>query len=301
MRNNRFVRKSAAYLKLGKATISLPVALTALLGHVLYRSGLNPDSLLVVAGVFLLSLGSASINQIQERKTDALMPRTRNRPLPAGILSLPEAVVFAVLCLSAGTLLLILSGPLLAALLGLFTAGWYNLVYTPLKRKSAFAVLPGALIGALPPLIGWSAAGGNLFHPTILMVSFFLFMGQMPHYWLLLIRIGGEFSQAGLPVITDRFSASQIRNLSFVWITAATVTVLVFPVTGVLLHQGASLLLVSASLLFIVRMFVYTYRDELFQKWKNAFITVNLFYLFIILILLADRLWPDGEILISLH
>lgn len=301
MKNNRFVRTSAAYLKLGKATISLPVALTALLGHVLYRSGLNPDSLLVVSGVFLLSLGSASINQIQERKTDALMPRTRNRPLPAGILSLPEAVIFSVLCLSSGTLLLILSGPPLAALLGLFTAGWYNLVYTPLKRKSAFAVLPGALIGALPPLIGWSAAGGTLFHPTILMVSFFLFMGQMPHYWLLLIRIGGEFSQAGLPVITDRFSASQIRNLSFVWITAATVTVLVFPVTGVLLHQGASLLLVSSSLLFIVRMFVFTYRDELFQKWKNAFITVNLFYLFIILILLADRLWPDGEMLIAHH
>ncbi len=83
-----------------------------------------------------------------------------------------------------------LTGCPLAAALGIFTLLWYNLVYTPLKRITAFAVLPGALIGAMPPLIGWTAAGGNPLDMEIMAVAFLLFVGQMPHYWLLLLKIG---------------------------------------------------------------------------------------------------------------
>ena len=191
---------------------------------------------------------------------------------------------------AAGTGLLLLTNYWLAAVLGLFTLAWYNLVYTPLKRITAFAVLPGAVIGALPPLIGWTAAGGYLLDMEILAVAFLLFVGQMPHYWLLLLKVGDEFHQAGLPVITSLFDQRQIRNLSFMWIAATGVCVLMLPATPIIRHRGMSLILIAAAIYFLIRMFILSYRGNLVEHWKKAFITVNLFYLLIILVLIADRM-----------
>ncbi len=279
------------YLKLGKFTISIPVALTGFLGYFMINPSFDLHAFYTIAGIFLLSSSSAALNQIQERRTDALMPRTAQRPLPSGQITLAGAILFSVLCAITGSVLLLLTGYPLAAAIGIFTLCWYNLVYTPLKRVTAFAVLPGALIGALPPLIGWTAAGGNPLDMEILAVAFLLFVGQMPHYWLLLIKIGDEFHQAGMPVITSLFDQRQIRNLSFVWIAATGVCVLMLPATPIIRHRAMSLLLIAAAILFLIRMFLLSYRGNLVEHWKKAFITVNLFYLMIILVLIADRLF----------
>jgi len=278
------------YLKLGKFSISVPVALTGFLGYFMARPDFDLRALYTVSGIFLLSMASGAVNQIQERHTDALMKRTVRRPLPSGQISLPGAIFFVLACALAGTLLLLLTGHWLAAALGIFTLAWYNLVYTPLKRITAFAVLPGALIGALPPLIGWTAAGGNPLDMEILAVAFLLFVGQMPHYWLLLLKVGDEFHQAGLPVITSLFDDRQIRNLSFMWIAATGVCVLMLPATPIMKHQSMSLVLIAATIIFLVRMFRISYKGNLVEHWKKAFITVNLFYLLIILVLIADRM-----------
>jgi protoheme IX farnesyltransferase len=279
------------YLKLGKFTISIPVALTGFLGYFMVNPSFDLHAIYTIAGIFLLSSASAALNQIQERHTDALMARTATRPLPSGQITLAGAILFSVLCAIAGSILLLLTGYPLAAVLGIFTLCWYNLVYTPLKRVTAFAVLPGAMIGALPPLIGWTAAGGNPLDMEILAVAFLLFVGQMPHYWLLLIKIGDEFHQAGMPVITSLFDQRQIRNISFVWIAATGVCVLMLPATPIIRHPAMSMLLIVAALLFLIRMFLLSYRGNLVKHWKKAFITVNLFYLLIILVLIADRLF----------
>jgi protoheme IX farnesyltransferase len=282
---------ASAYLRLGKVTISVPVALTGFLGYFLFKPELDRGAVLTIFGVFLLSLASGSINQIQERKTDALMKRTAGRPIPAGTISLRSAILFSILCALMGTTLLMLTGYALAAAIGLFTLAWYNLVYTPLKRITAFAVLPGALIGALPPLIGWAAAGGDPLDMEILTVAFLLFVGQMPHYWLLLLKIGTEFRDAGMPVITSLFDPRQIRNLSFIWIAATGVIVMMLPATPIIKNRGISLILIAAAVLFLIRMFQLTYRGDLIKHWKKAFITVNLFYLILILVLIADRIF----------
>jgi protoheme IX farnesyltransferase len=279
------------YLKLGKFTISLPVALTGFLGYFLATPSLDLNALYTVLGIFLLSLGSSAMNQIQERHTDALMSRTAGRPLPSGEMTLSRAILFFVFCVAAGSALLMLTGQVLAAILGLFTVAWYNLVYTPLKRVTAFAVLPGALIGALPPLIGWTAAGGNPMDMEIIVVAFILFVGQMPHYWLLLIKIGQEFHEAGLPVITSLLDKRQIRNMSFMWTAATGACVLMLPATPIISHRSISVILILAALLFLYRMFQLSYREDLLKHWKRAFITVNLFYLLIILALIADRIF----------
>ncbi len=279
------------FLKLGKASIAVPVALTAFLGYFMARPVLDLEVMYTIAGVFLLAMGSGALNQVQERRTDALMKRTAGRPLPSGTISLQSALVFVILSSAAGTFFLLLTGSLTASALGLFTLAWYNLVYTPLKKLTAFAVLPGALIGALPPLIGWTAAGGELLDMEILAVAFVLFMGQMPHYWLLLLKIGSEFEEAGLPSITSLLDARQIRNLSYTWIAATGVSVLMLPATPVITHRVASIVLIIATVAFLIRMFLLSYRGNLVSHWKKAFITVNLFYLTIILVLIADHMF----------
>lgn len=290
MSNGAVISRIQAYLKLGKYTISIPVALTGFLGYFLYLPRLDLHAVYTILGIYFLSMGSSAINQIQERNTDALMKRTSSRPIPAGIITVFRAALFGAGSALLGMLFLILTGMLLAAALGVFTLLWYNLVYTPLKKVTAFAVLPGALIGALPPLIGWSAAGGDPLDLQIITVAFLLFVGQMPHYWLLLLKIGHEFHEAGLPVITSLFEPRQIRNLSFIWIAATGVIVLMLPATPIIHHQGVSLFLIVATVLFLVQMFRLIYREELINHWKKAFITVNLFYLVIILALIADRI-----------
>lgn len=279
------------YLKLGKFTIAIPVALTGFLGYFMARSALDPHALFTISGIFLLSMASGALNQIQERHTDAQMKRTASRPLPSGSISLQGAIVFVMLNASMGISLLLLTGSLMATGLGIFTLVWYNLVYTPLKKVTAFAVLPGALIGALPPLIGWTAAGANPLDMEILAVAFLLFVGQMPHYWLLLLKVGKEFHEAGIPVITSLFDHRQIRNLSFIWIAATGVCVLMLPATPIIGHPSISMVLIVAAILFLIRMFFLSYKGNLVEHWKKAFITVNLFYLLIILALIADRMF----------
>jgi protoheme IX farnesyltransferase len=281
---------AVSVLKLGKVTISVPVALTGFLGYFLYTPVLDKDALLAAGGILLLSMGSSALNQVQERKTDALMKRTATRPIPAGEIRVHHAICFAGFFSLAGTLLLLLTGAPLSAALGGFTLLWYNLVYTPLKKVSAFAVFPGALIGALPPLIGWTAAGGNPLEMEILMVAFLLFVGQMPHFWLLLLKFGHQYREAGLPVITSLLQPRQIRNLSFIWISATAVTVLMLPVTPVVSNRMVSVALILLTIVFMVRMFRLSFRGDLMDHWKKAFITVNLFYLAIILALIADRI-----------
>jgi protoheme IX farnesyltransferase len=279
------------YLKLGKFGIAAPVALTGFLGYFMHHPGLDRNALLSIAGIFLLAMASGALNQIQERHIDARMKRTSNRPLPSGSITLTQAIVTMVVLALSGIAFLVLTGRLLPPILGIFTLLWYNLVYTPLKRVTAFAVLPGALIGALPPLIGWTAAGGDPLDMEILTIAFLLFMGQMPHYWLLLLKIGQEFQEAGLPVITSLLEPRQIRNLSFMWIAATGACVLMLPATPIIRHRVFSIVLIAAALLFLFRMFQLSYRADLLNHWKKAFITVNLFYLLIILVLIADRIF----------
>lgn len=280
----------SAILKLGKFTIALPVALTGFLGYFLHTPHLDKNALLVIAGIFLLSMGSGAINQIQERDIDARMDRTRARPIPAGIIKLKHAIIISILLSLSGLGFLLLTGRLAAAGIGLFTLLWYNGVYTPLKRISAFAVFPGALIGALPPLIGWTASGGLPWDLEIVTVAFLLFVGQMPHYWLLLLKIGSQFRDAGMPVITNLLDTRQIRNLSFIWIAATAAVVLMLPVTPIMDNRVVSALLIMITIGFLIRMFRLSYRGDLLQHWKKAFITVNLFYLVIILALIANKI-----------
>jgi heme o synthase len=188
--------------ELAKVKITFAVALTTITGYLLAKGEFDEGMILPAVGIFLLACGSSAINHYQEREQDAKMERTKDRPIPSGRISPAGALLFAFILSAAGSWLLYTGSGMLAMQLGLLALIWYNVIYTPLKKKSAFAVVPGAVIGAIPPLVGWVAGGGSLADPRAMFMAFFFFIWQVPHFWLLMLKYGEEYTKAGFPSIT---------------------------------------------------------------------------------------------------
>ncbi len=281
-------------IEMGKVRIALPVALSALAGFSMQAGRLESDGWLLGLGVFFMSCGSGALNQWQERQIDARMPRTRNRPIPSGRITSNTGLLITLLFLSAGSLVLLFTQPEIALALSWLTLFFYNLVYTPLKKVTAFAVIPGSMVGAIPPIIGWTAAGGSIFSEGILLVAIFFFIGQIPHFWLLLLLFGKQYALAGLPSLNQLFSESQIKRVTYTWVlttVAAALLVIFFVLTNrviiVILLFYALFLLTSLS----VSMW---YKKDL--KVRPAFYQLNFFYLFMMIFIIADSLLREGAI-----
>ncbi|HET6463290.1 MAG TPA: UbiA family prenyltransferase, partial [Candidatus Krumholzibacteria bacterium] len=199
--------------------------------------------------------------------------------IPSGRIRAREAALVALALIAAGSALLAVNTT--AMLLGLVTILWYNGVYTPLKRVSAFAAIPGGVVGAIPPVIGWVTAGGAATDPRIIAVAFFFFVWQVPHFWLLLLRIGGEYERAGLPTLTRMFTRPQFARIIYVWMIATAVACISMPLFGVssALWTQAGLIISSLWLGWHATQMVRTNGDRL------AFHHINLYALLVISLL----------------
>jgi len=171
-------------------------------------------------------MGSSALNEVQEHRYDALMPRTANRPIPRGDLSPALGALIAAVLALAGFLVLLLAHNLASALLGALALAWYNGFYTPLKRISAFAVVPGSLIGALPPAIGWTAAGGSAADPSVLALAFVFFIWQVPHFWLLVGLHAEGYEGAGYPTLVGLLGRPRLSRLTFTWLITGSLPLL---------------------------------------------------------------------------
>lgn len=152
-------------------------------------------------GLFLLSAGSFALNQAQEHELDRKMPRTSRRPIASGRLSVTAGWIIASLHLVAGFVLLYYIS-VLAAILGVVTVLFYNVLYTLYwKRRFAFAAVPGAIPGAMPVVIGYAAANPNIITADCLYLFLIMFLWQMPHFWALAIRFMQDYEKGGVPVL----------------------------------------------------------------------------------------------------
>jgi heme o synthase len=193
--------RAKAYWELLKFRLSFLVAFSCGFGYVLGSSQLNLFTLMMVFfGGFLLSGGSVIINQIIEKDLDKLMSRTMSRPLPTNRLTVQEAVVFSVICLAAGTALLLVYTNLLTTILSLVSMILYSFVYTPLKRVGPIAVFVGAIPGALPPLLGWTAATGYISHEALIIFGI-QFIWQFPHFWAIAWVADDDYKKAGFKLL----------------------------------------------------------------------------------------------------
>lgn len=275
------------YLILIKYRLSLTVALSAAVGYFLYQPQPDISLLWVFLGVFLMAGGSAALNQYQERAWDKLMKRTINRPIPSGEITVKNALGVSIILMLSGSITLSLNG-LLPSILGLSNIIFYNVLYTGLKRKSIFAILPGGIVGAIPPLIGWTSAGGSLFHPNILFLATVIFLWQIPHFWLLLIRYGEEYENAGFESITKYLDKKQISRLVFFWIIMSSIFIASYPIFGIELKLILAVVIIVLNITAISFFYYILFRSRSSNNTRLAFIVTNIFLSLILLIFILN-------------
>ena len=180
------------------------VLMTTAAGYVFGASDFSALTLInALIGTALVAAGTNALNQYVERDHDARMNRTRNRPLPAGRISPPAALLFSTTIAVLGTIYLVVTINWLTAFLGAFTLTSYIFVYTPLKRISSACTLIGAIPGAIPPLMGWTAATGSLGLGGWIAFAI-LFLWQLPHFMAISWMYREDYGRAGFAMLSVR-------------------------------------------------------------------------------------------------
>jgi len=289
MKNNSG-NKLKYYLELSKLKIMIPVSLTGFTGYFIFDPHFSVKILLISFGILLLAISASVLNQIQEVELDSKMNRTQNRPLPAQKITLQQAILFFLCNLFAGTAIIYSAGNLKAALIGLITILWYNGIYTYSKRITAFAVVPGAITGALPPLIGWVAAGGGEWDKPIIFLEFLFFTGQIHHFWLLILKYGEEYKKAGIPSLTDIFKRTQINRLTFTWVVSSVIAAM-FLCYFEIIQTGPIIGILLIASLFMIWQFSDLIKIGVnMNNYSRYSILLDSYFLLVILLLISDRI-----------
>ena len=194
--------RATDYVALAKPRLNLLVVVSAVAGYAMAHGDTTDLAVLgwLVVGTGLVSGGAAAINQVIERDTDGLMRRTRLRPLPDGRLSAIEGLAFAGILSVVGLLVLAAGVNRLSAVVALATLASYAVVYTPLKKRTSFATVIGAIPGALPPVIGWAAAENALSQGAWVLFGI-VFLWQLPHFLAIAWMYREDYARAGLPML----------------------------------------------------------------------------------------------------
>jgi len=196
------IAKVRAFIELLKVRLSMLVAFSCAFGYGLATQGRVDWIVLsmITLGGFLLSGASVTINQIIEKDLDKLMVRTMGRPLPTSRLSVQEALIFSMVCMSVSICILWIYTNPLTVTLSLVSMVLYSFVYTPLKRVGPIAVFIGAIPGALPPLLGWVAATGSITHEAMIIFGI-QFIWQFPHFWAIAWVADDDYKKAGFKLL----------------------------------------------------------------------------------------------------
>jgi heme o synthase len=286
--------KWGAHLKMFSELTKLKLVsastLSTAMGSFIFLRRINVSVVTASLGVLLLALGSCALNQIQDRSYDARMHRTCRRPLAGGRMSCAVACWIAASLMTSGFVLLWRIHGMIPASLGIAAVLLYNGFYTYLKRVWPFAAVPGAIVGAVPPMIGWTAAGGSLWDPRILAVAFFFFIWQAPHFWILLFLYGKEYEEAGLPALTQVFSLRQFSGITFFWILITAASGLLFPLYGVVSSLWVCFTLLLCSILLVIKTSTLFRDDRSVNSLRRVFHAINGYALLVMLLLIVDSL-----------
>jgi protoheme IX farnesyltransferase len=217
-----------SYVVLTKPDVTFLVVITTVAGFYLGSTGPIDWILLLhtLCATMLVAGGTAALNQYVERDMDAVMRRTASRPLPSGVLQPREVVIFGVVTIIVGAVWLVIAVNAIAALVALATSVLYLGVYTPLKTRTPWATAIGAIPGALPPLIGWTAARGSISVGAWVLFAI-LFFWQFPHFMAIAWMYREDYARAGikmLPVVEPKgdstFRQIVMTSAILVWVSA---------------------------------------------------------------------------------
>jgi protoheme IX farnesyltransferase len=276
------------YAQLFKFPISIMSTVSAATGYIACTGSVSWNLLTVSILVLVLAFAACALNEAQEHKLDAQMQRTKNRPIPAGKIS-PRATVALAASLGVVALAgLYWRGGWVAAGLGALALVWYNGFYTYLKRLSSIASVVGSVIGAIPPAIGWVCAGGTMNSP-ILSLSFFLLMWQVPHFWLLALRISGDYQQANFPTFVTRMGTNSLARITFIWTAATAASALLLPIFGLSSSPFLGLGLAAAGIWLTVVAW-RALRTPSRQGFRHAFQAINYYAVMVMGAVILDAM-----------
>jgi protoheme IX farnesyltransferase len=274
------------YLQLTKPRLNLLVVFTTGAGYWLGVAGhVDPWTLAhAVIGTALVAGGSAVFNQLYEQDVDALMSRTRLRPLPDGRVTPGRAFAFGLLLNALGLIQLTVGVNYLSALVAFATLVSYVVWYTPMKRRSSLATVVGAIPGALPPVIGWAAATNTLGREAWLLFAI-VFLWQMPHFLALAWLFREEYERAGFPVLPVVEPSGRSTARQAVIYTAALLPVSLAPaLTGLAgpLYFAVALVLGVAFLALAIRFSLDLHRRSARQLFLGSLVYLPLIWIFMI-------------------
>lgn len=280
------------YLALCKPRVVSLIIFTAIVGMLLSTPGLVPLDTFVLAtlGIALAAASAAAINHVAEYRIDALMARTRNRPLPQGEMSTTHALVFALVIGSISMYILIAYINTLTAVLTFMSLIGYAVIYTMyLKHATPQNIVIGGAAGAAPPVLGWTAVTGTL-DPHALLLFLIIFVWTPPHFWALAIHRRNDYANAHIPMLPNTHGVPFTRKqvlLYTVLLTAATLLPYATFMCGTIYLVGA-VILDAGFLYYAVRM-QFDHRDAVaLRTFHYSIIYLTLLFL----VLFLDHYWP---------
>ncbi len=282
------------YLQLVKPSLSIMVVFSSVVSFLLVP-GIEENysspwlmSLLLFAGGMLVTGSANAINQVVEKDTDALMKRTASRPIASGRMSVAEGWAFAIVCGVAGVGILGFYFNVLSASLAFFSLFLYAFIYTPLKKVSAIAVLMGAIPGALPCLIGWTAGADAL--STGGWVLFAIqFLWQFPHFWAIAWVAHADYSAAGFKLLPSSTGPTKFTAFQTILYSLALIPFGILPyVIG--LSGMVSLVIVTLANIFLLIQCIRLYQEGNVKAARRVMFSSYIHLPVVFLALLSDKI-----------
>ena len=278
------------FIVLTKFVLSFAVSLSALFAYIMAKGEISTDMFIATFAVLLVAMGVSTLNQVQEYKEDALMDRTKHRPIACGKITPTTGIIIAAVLVMLSLVIIYDLLGMIGVNLFLFSFIWYNLVYTPLKKSSALAVVPGAILGVIPPAIGWLTAGHELGEVEFFALGLYYFIWQIPHYWLLVMLHYGGYKDAGYPTVMRLFGQDSLQRLTFVWLMMSIVTG--FFMVDIFNPQNIFVII----MLVVTAIFGFVSSLKLIQKnfeltdARSVFWKINLAFLGVIILLSIEEM-----------
>jgi len=279
-------------LEMLKIHLCLYIGLSAVFGHVMAQQDFISESLLFGFFVFILACGSADLNNIQDRTYDLFFQRTVNRSLPQKRVTLFTAKLIAVLMIGCGLLGVFLIGGAISFFWGLMAVICYNVIYTPLKKRSLLAIFPGSLCGMIPPLMGWTATGMAVSDFSILLIMSIFGLWQMAHFFILLLKTSNLHPESiemnKFPSFTSFFTQKEIKLQALIWTSFYSLSLLLFLMNGLLKNDLLSIFfgLMAVGTTLVISSLLFRNKN---QDRSIAFAIINLSMLFFMGISICDK------------
>ncbi len=269
------------YLNLTKPKLTLLVIFSALIGLIL--SPVHIEFLKAALSIFAITLmvaSAAALNCFLERDIDGKMERTKNRSLPAKRISPKNALIFGLVLMTISLFLIFTFFNVITGLLGILSIVVYLFIYTPLKRKSEWAVLVGAIPGAIPPIMGYTSASGTI--DTFAMVLFaILFIWQIPHFFAISIMYDKDYSAADILVFPNTrgidFTNRLILKFSFVLLYVALIPWFLKLASEE--YRNAAFVLSGILIYFAIKGRTVSKNDFLIRNWAKTYFLGTIFYI----------------------